>query len=130
MTIVFTPDNFYLGLWWVGHNDATPVEDRVDWLCGAWRPVQGGAWTLHYRFRYHNSPDPFEEDVKHWYTAIVKPEAPPAQVVRAVQLIQQACVARWQGHPDCLMLRCTGDKAIQKLRTARNDWLHLRQEPL
>ncbi len=130
MTIEFTPDQFYLGLWWVGHHDATPVEDRVDWLCGAWRAVQGGEWTLHYRFRYHNSPDPFEDDRKSWYTFTVGAQASARTIIEAVQTMQRECVAQWQGLPDCVMLRCRGTQALGKLLAAKKDWLHLREESL
>ncbi len=131
MTIEFTPDQWYLGLWWVGHHDATPVEDRVDWLGGVWRAGQGGAdWILHYRFRYHNSPEPFGDDKKNWYTFTVGAPAPASLLIEAMQKMQRECVAQWQGTPDCLMLRCRGDQAIRRLLAAKKDWLHVRQEPL
>lgn len=52
-----------VGLWFVYG------KEKRDWLACAVEMACGGRYRVVYRFRYHNSPDPFDEsDEKNWYS--------------------------------------------------------------
>ncbi len=116
---------FILAFWFVGHDDATPPEDRTDWMAAAFRTEAGGPWTLRQRVRFHSSPDPFDAgDVKRAHEVQLPTEIEERDVLR---LLDEAAheVSRHNHCPvDRVLVRGGAEKAVRLL--LRKSWAHAR----
>ena len=133
MTITFNAMRYFSAVWFVGHDAALPLEDRMDWLAALWREVTPGSpWVLQYRFRYHRSPSPTaEEDEKSWYRATCDstPTDAEANAREGVGILAQLTAQRNHTTVDYTPLGCDGDTAIRRLLALRKPWMHLHTAP-
>jgi len=128
MPITFNDTTYFAGIWFVGHDETLPLEDRMDWLAALWRDATPGSpWILQYRFRYHRSPDPHsDDDEKSWYRATMDASpAAEATALEAVHLIAGITAHRNRTAVDFTALGCDGDTAIRKLLAMGKSWLNL-----
>ena len=130
MSIDLIKSNYYVGIWFVGHDPDLPVEDRMDWLCGAWREEGADHYTVRYRFRYHQSESPFATgDEKNWYafrsTAPISKET-EEHLFKVCSELAMAVAMRNRTDAQCLDIRGDGDKAAEMLQAM--PWAHMKTE--
>ena len=118
---------YILAVWFVGHDDAVPPEDRMDWMAFAFRATVGGPWTLRQRVRFHSSPDPFDAgDVKRADEVQLPAASEERDVLRIVDEVAHE-VSRRNHYPvDRVLVRGGAEKAVRLL--LRKSWAHARQE--
>lgn len=132
MTIYFTDDRYFIGIWFVGHDANKPIEDRMDWLATAYREIDGDLWHILYRFRYHDDADPWSGDKKSWYetrgpvkTATMSEAQTEEKVHEAVAEMAALVADHNRAKVFYTDIRGNGTTALEKVRGA--PWVHTRE---
>lgn len=114
---------YYIGFWFCDGGDR-------DWMACAWR--DDTRWVLQHRWRYYNSPDPFDlKDRKNWHSAAALcSEKTEEDVIRNVEQIGRTIAGFVFRNPDgfsaCLIQSDNLDKVIFEM--AKMDWAHIKKE--
>ena len=129
MSIDLIKSNYFVGIWFVGHDPDLPVEDRMDWLCGAWREEGADHYTVRYRFRYHQSESPFATgDEKNWYGFSIGVNDRVDAEAHVSKVCSDAAVAvamRNRTDVHFLNIKGDGDKAAEMLQAM--PWAHMQK---
>jgi hypothetical protein len=126
--LVFHPDQFVYGVWFVPPDLAKPLEDQCDWLCCLWRELDQPLWFVRYRFRYRGSADPWDgTDTRNW-TTFTRPASEPVQCVALdVNALAAVCALRFGTDVAFVSVNGDGEKALSLLH--QQPWMHLKEVP-
>lgn len=126
--LVFHPNQYVYGVWFVPGNLAKPLEDRCDWLCCQWRELDEPLWYIRYRFRYPKSPDPWANvDERAWMT-FTRPGTDRAEdVAMGLHQMAQVVALRFETDVCFVPMGCDGERALTLL--AAQPWMHLKEVP-
>ncbi len=112
-------DIYTLGIWFVHWNGA-------DWMLSIQRPKEGGPWKGSYRFRYHNSPDPFDfTDTKNWYGFQVPPETTEDVIISTANRMAAFIALARNGTMDRTLIQGCGLEIFQEKANGK-EWFHMR----
>lgn len=121
VTIEIKEGRYFAKMWFLEGGDK-------DWMAAVYRDP-GKPFTLQYRFRYYNSPDPWDEgDKKSWYTATAPPEMTEEDIVGKTDLMANTMACMGFGgkvHP--LVLKSDDPKFITG-EMAKQFWAHHKME--
>lgn len=120
MSIEITPENYYIGMWFM------ELPDRIgNWMACAWRPKdKPGPWTLRWRFRYYEDEKIFDsEDRRSWYTMEIK-DATEEKVVESLEYVATMMCGVTGTTLTFWEIRGDGDKAMDKMKTHPPPWMH------
>jgi len=113
--IEFKKTTLFHALWFCGGDVQGKGED---WLATIFKE-EGQPWVGVYRFRYHNSEDPWDtSDVKNWYKVTQSTDHDDAFLARLVQTFDQLaslCELRYGNPHTKLEILGDGDKASEML---------------
>lgn len=123
MSIELSKDKYFIGIWFVGHNEVLPVKERMDWLGAIWREPNG-EWIERWRFRYHTGgEDPMAKgDEKSWHGYVIGPEVPEDQVEETMHVLASLVSAKNGAPVHYIEVRGDGLKAAELL--AEQPWTH------
>ena len=124
MTIELKENTFVIGMWFVSHDPAKPVEDRMDWMACVQRSIDPtDDWHLTYRFRYHNSPDPHGEDRKSWYSATIDYTTSVTYIEETMERLVDVIQPQCGGERDYVRVHGDGIKALELIQ--QRPWCHI-----
>ena|SRR5712691_7760043 len=133
MTIELKPGPYYLGLWFVGHDERLPVHKRVDWLCGVWRDHEGGPWVARYRIAFHASPGLRKHgapaDKRRWTEAIIDAALSEATVLEKIEDLATQLAAVNEVPVNSVLIQGDYLKAIAMLEAQGEGWFHTAPAP-
>lgn len=122
---IFGNDRYIYGFWFVSHDPALPVEDRMDWWAIFSRLIDDPeTWFLDYRFRYHTGGVAQDaDDTFHWYNAAVdasardgEPAKSAEELAQGIHLMAAMISARNNWPCDFTLVEGTADKAAKLFR--------------
>jgi hypothetical protein len=118
MQIEFKDGRYMSTMWFVEGGDKDAL-----W---ALHKDPGGVWELIWRFRYYNSPDPFDEtDMKSWYHATHPPEATEVEIIKKVDCLLDLMLKLGFG-PRVHKLVIRSDKCSEQFAALfTQEWAHL-----
>lgn len=124
--LVFHPDQYVHGVWFVPSDHTKPLKDRCDWLCCLWHELDEPDWYVRYRFRYPRSHDPWAEaDHRSWMTFTRPGSESAAQIAESINLIAQVVALRFGMEVRFVPIAGDGDKALRIL--AAQPWMHFKE---
>jgi hypothetical protein len=126
--ITFDPDHYYLGIWFIGHDEQAPITQRYDWLMAVWRETPTAPWSLVCRTRRHHSENPWDtQDTKSWYRAEADPALTEAALLEKIEDLASLASSA-SGQPcHVVLVQGSGEQAFHLLR--QQPWCHLQEQP-
>lgn len=123
--IEMKPDRYYIGIWF---GDLPQfVSRRGNWMSCVWREHSWpeGQWRVQFRFRYYEDPAPWAPSDSSWYKLDLTGETEETASAKVDQLARVTCVG--QG-VEFYPLRCDGEAAGGRLKTAPPLWMNMKIE--
>jgi len=120
MTIELISGRYFSQMWFLEGGDK-------DWLAALYRDSDG-AFVLVYRFRYYNSPDPFDTtDTKNWYKAKFQLDRAESACIDLGDQLASGMMAMGFGpRVHKLLLRTDDPEKIGKMMETQN-WAHMQR---
>ncbi len=114
---------YYIGFWFCDGGDR-------DWMACAWRETD--RWVLKHRWRYYNSPDPFDpNDRKSWHSCFaLRSKKTEEDIIRDVEKLGRTIAGLVFRNPGgfsaCLIRSDDLDKVMFEM--AKMDWAHIKRQ--
>lgn len=125
ITIEILPGRYFIGVWYLS---ASPMLTRCDWLATAFRDAGQEVWRVRYRFKYYNSPDPFDGlDKRSAYSGTLT--GTEQQLIEKLGKVAEAMASTFKFEKDFLLLGTDDPKEILTKLAAR-PWTHMKMERL
>ncbi len=124
--IVLKPGPYYVGMWFVGHDERRPVHQRQDWLCCVWREQDAGDWQGRYRISRHVSAglrkDGAPADRRSWVHFEIEAALSEDTVIEQIERIATALAGVNEVPVNSVLIQGDYLKALALLET--QDWCH------
>lgn len=125
------PGVYYLGAWFVRHDDRLPVPQRQDWMAMIWRDTPTSDWIGRYRIATHTSTGLRKHgapaDKRVWYEITIPAERPEDEICAYMEDVATQ-IAAHNGVPVASVhIKGDSEQALRLLMA--QEWFHLAPLP-